>query len=156
MVNLDDAGPLVTLGGMALLGSSQKGRRFTGGASGKALLAGSFAGSSAEFVVDEGRNMLGIQENTLSDELAQVLLGAGVSYAGRMWDVPLSSSMASGIMINAGINSFQEAGLTLGQLSNGGSGGNGGNGGTQSIRSSPGTQNMKHQYNGRSSGGQVF
>lgn len=115
MVNFDS--PILALGALFLAGQDQRGRRFTGGETGKGYLAGGFAGSSAEFAVNKLRNTAGVSESALSDELAQALLGAGVSRFGGM--IPQNKAMARGIHYNVATQSFQDAGLSLGSLMNG-------------------------------------
>ena len=119
MVSLES--PLLTLGALYLAGQDDRGRRFTGGESGKGLLAGGFAAGSSQFVVDEVRSMAGLDSSALSDELAQALLGAGIARFGG--PIPQSNAMARGIHYNVAEQAFTQAGVTLGDFLNGGSGG---------------------------------
>lgn len=122
MPSLDS--PLLTLGALFLVGQDSRGRQFTGGESGKGLLAAGFAGGSAEWAANEARSALNLQEDAVSDELAQALLGAGISRFGGM--VPQNKAMARGIMYNSAIQAMQGAGVTaedlLGDFSLGGGG----------------------------------
>lgn len=153
MVDLES--PVLTLGALFLAGNSAQVREFTGGESGVGLLAGGLAMASSDAAVTEFRNRLGIQPTSLSDELAQALIGAGVSWTGRRFDgVPtrFTNPMARGIMYDVASQGFEEAGFTLGEfLSNGG-------GGTQAVhrnqmQSSPSTQAI---HNSRDDGMKVF
>lgn len=106
--------PLLTLAGMFVLGNSRKGRKFTGGASGKSLMIGGFAASGANALGDQVNKLGGGQ---LGDELAQVLAGAGLSWAGKMADVDtFTNPAARGIMYNAAQQSFNSAGVGLGDM----------------------------------------
>lgn len=142
MPSLDS--PLITLGALFLAGQDSRGRQFTGGESGKGVVAGGFAAGSSQFVVDEVRNRAGLDSTAVSDELAQALLGAGLSRYGGM--VPQNKAMARGIMYSAAEQSFTRAGYTLGDLVGGSIGGNGsasinagGSGGSPAPASQPRT-----------------
>lgn len=144
MVNLES--PVLTLGALFLAGNSDKGRQFTGGERGTGLLAGGFASASANTAVDEIRNAAGIDASSLSDELAQALLGAGVSWAGRSFDgIPtrITNPMARGIHYNVAHQAFEEAGFTLGEFMS--------NGGTSSVSRSV-SQSPQAVHNSRSNG----
>lgn len=119
MVNLDS--PILTLGALFMAGNSSEGRNFTGGETGKGLIAGGFASSSAQTVVDGARKMAGLEESAVSDELAQALLGAGLSRFGG--PIPQNNAMARGIHYNVAHEAFTKAGWTLGEMMNGGGGG---------------------------------
>ena len=125
MVNLDS--PMLALGALFLAGQDDRGRQFTGGESGKGILAGGFASSSAQFAVDELRNLAGLDSSAVSDELAQALVGAGISRFGD--PIPQNNAMARGIMYSVADQSFTQAGWTLGEfagdITNGGGGGSG-------------------------------
>lgn len=124
--------PIVTLGALAVAGNSSRGRQFTGGESGKGLLAGGFAASSSEYVADQARSMAGIDTTSVSDELMQALLGAGVSRFGD--PIPMNNAMARGIHYNVATQAFQDAGLSLGNLVGDVTDGGGSNGGTSGVQ----------------------
>lgn len=117
-------GPILTLGGLFVAGNRMP--EFTGGESGMNILAAGFAGSSADFLVDEARSTLGIDTSTVSDELAQALIGAGISRYGD--PIPRNNAMARGIHYDVAMQAIDEAGFSLdqlvgGSLFNGGSSG---------------------------------
>lgn len=158
MPNLDS--PVLTLGALFVAGNSSQGRNLTGGESGVGLLSGGFAAASSDAAVNEIRSSLGIDASSLSDELAQALLGAGVSWAGRTFDgVPtrITNPMARGIHYDVASQAFEEAGFTLGEFLNNGTS----NGGTSSIsrsgatRASTGSAQAVHNVN-RDNGMKVY
>ena len=122
MVSLDS--PMLTLGAMFIAGQDERGRPFTGGESGKGLLAGGFGGASAEYAADQVRSLTGLDTSTASDELMQVLVGAAVSKYGD--PIPQNNAIARGIHYNAATQAFQDAGLGLGNLAGDITGGGGG------------------------------
>lgn len=129
MVSLES--PLLTLGALYLAGQDERGRQFTGGESGRGLLAGGFAASSSNYLVDQARSLTGLQSDALTDELAQALIGAGISRFGD--PIPMNNAMARGIHYNVADDAFTKAGITLGDIAgdvtNGGSGAPSGGGG---------------------------
>lgn len=133
--------PLLTLGALFVAGQDSRGRQFTGGESGKGLLAGGFAAGSAQFVVDEARSAAGLEEDAISDELAQALLGAGVARFGG--PVPQNNAMARGIMYSVAEQGFTKGGFTLGEMIGDIGGGNGNasvarpSGGNKAVQTTP-------------------
>lgn len=129
MPSLDS--PALTLGALYLVGQEERGREFTGGESGRGLLAAGFAGSSSEYAANQIRNAVGVDSTSVSDELMQALVGAGISRFGD--PIPMNNAMARGIHTNVAIQAFQDAGLSLGNIAGGDLlGGDGG--GSQSVR----------------------
>jgi hypothetical protein len=157
MVSLDS--PVLTLGGLFIAGnqamranSGDLSAGISGGESGRGLLAGGFGASSAEYSAQKLRDVAGLQEDALSDELAQALVGAGVGKIGRMQNSPMLNAAARGIHYNAAAQAFQEVGLTLGQVA----GGNGGSNGSSGAPSTQGTVHRNHNRNMNGSSGEVF
>lgn len=124
MVNLEDTDAILPLGALFLAGNSSTGRQFTGGEGGKQYLAGGFAASSSSWAVDQIRNAAGLDSEQVPDALAQALVGAGLSRWGGM--IPQNKAMARGIHYNVASNSFNQMGLTLGDMVGDVGGGNGG------------------------------
>lgn len=112
MPSLDS--PLLTLGALFIAGQDSRGRQFTGGESGKGILAGGFAAGSAQYVVDTARDQAGLDSDSLSDELARALVGAGISRFGG--PIPQNNAMARGIMYDVAKSGFTDAGFTVGDL----------------------------------------
>lgn len=141
MVNLES--PLLTLGALWFVGNDERGRQFTGGATGNSLLWGGFGGASAEFLGQQLQNATG-GGGALNDELAQALAGAGISRFGDVLPVVNHNAVARGIMYNVATQSAQDAGVSLDNLLGGTGLTNGGsNGGTQQAASAP-AQAMTH------------
>lgn len=115
MVSLEDTDAILPLGALFLAGNSQEGRQFTGGEGGKQYLAGGFANASADWAVDEIRNAAGLDSSQVPDALAQAVLGMGLSKWGD--PIPQNNAMARGIHYGVATESFENMGLTLGNLS---------------------------------------
>lgn len=130
---------MLTLGALFLAGQDSRGRKFTGGESGKGILAGGFAAGSAQYVVDEVRSRSGFDSDALTDELAQALLGAGISRYGGM--IPQNKAMARGIHYSVAEQAFTEGGYTLGELVGDIGGGDSSvsvpSGGAQAVQTTP-------------------
>lgn len=105
---------------------------FAGGEGGKQYLIGGFSGASAEYAVDQFRDMANVDDQTLPDLLGQSLLGAGLSYGGSKYDSPALNAASRGVHMNVMIQSMQQLGLTAQGLAGGVNGGSGGgsNGGS--------------------------
>lgn len=103
MPSLDN--PLITLGALAVAGSSRRGRQFTGGESAMGLLAGGWANASAPWFGTQLRQLTGQTgtDATLTDPLAQAIVGAGLSWADM---VPANKALARGIHYNVAANAF--------------------------------------------------
>lgn len=155
-VNLDS--PLIPLAGLYMAGQSSKGRKYTGGESGKGMLAAGFAASSGEWAANQALNAAGMS-GTISNSLAQALIGAGISRYGGA--VPANRAMARGVMYNVAGNAFTELGADAGSLFGDMFGGGGGGSQTAQTASaatsrtaSPATasssssQNMRQPRNG--------
>lgn len=154
MVDLDS--PVLTLGALFLAGNSADGRDLTGGEGGVGLLAGGFSSASAQTAVTEIRNAAGIDSSSLSDELAQALLGAGVSLAGRRLDgIPtrITNPMARGIHYNVAHQAFEEAGFTLAEFMDDNGNGNGSS--TQAVTSTRSRSTSQGIHNTRRNGGDM-
>lgn len=123
MVSLDS--PLLSLGALFLAGNSSEGMQFTGGETGRGLVAGGFAAASSDAAVNEVRNALGVEADALSDELAQALLGAGLSRWGG--PIPQNKAMARAIHYDVAAQAVEGAGFALGDLLSGNGNGNGNN-----------------------------
>lgn len=122
---MDLDSPLVTLGALFIAGNSSSGREYTGGETGKGLLAGGFAGASAEWAGDQLQGQIG--SDTMTDELAQAVVGAGLSKWGD--PIPQNNAMSRGILYNVAAQGVQGAGLAAqdlaGDVNLGGGGGGG-------------------------------
>lgn len=132
--------PIITLGGLFLAGN--RAPEYTGGETGMNLVAGGFASASADWAVNQTRSTLNIEESTVSDELAQAILGAGMSRFGE--PIPRNNAMSRAILYDVAQQGVAEAGFAMGDLMgdggffNGGNGDNGSNGSsTQPVRRSP-------------------
>lgn len=145
MPNLDS--PLVPLVAYWIAGNDSKGRKFTGGESGKGLVAGGFGGASAEWAGSQLQGVVGA--DSMTPQLAQALAGAGVSWAGRQsGSLPtgLTNATARGIHYNVAAQAASDVGLEAGQLFGnltGGGGSTSASGGTEAMpapRSRGGTQ----------------
>lgn len=130
MVNLDS--PLLTLGALFVAGQDSRGRKFTGGESGKGLIAGGFGGASADWAGSQLQNLTG-GNSALTDELAQALAGAAISRFGD--PIPQNNAIARGIHYNVAAQAATQAGLEAGSLFGGFM-----DGGTQSAPSPPTNQ----------------
>lgn len=149
MFNLQDAGPLLPLGGLFLMGSREGSnnpdlvdrvttRNATGGETGLGYLAGGFAAGSSEWAAQQLRQAAGLDSNTVPDELAQALVGVGVS---NMNMIPRNKAMARGIHYNVATQAFQDLGVTLGDFAGDVDLGNGGsNGGSSAPAAAPAPQ----------------
>ena len=132
-VDVDLDSPLIPLAGLYLVGQNSKGRRYTGGESGKGMLAAGFAASSSEWAAGQALSATGMG-GTISNSLAQALLGAGVSRYGGA--VPANRAMARGVMYNVAANAFTELGADAGSLFGNIGGGDGSQTATQSASAS--------------------
>lgn len=124
MADLSLDSPLVTLGALFVVGQNDRGRQFTGGETGKGLIAGGFGGASAEYLGDQISDLAG-GDLPLNDALGQAVAGAAISRFGD--PIPQNNAIARGIHYNVATQMVQETGLGLGDLvgdvTNGGSNG---------------------------------
>lgn len=112
-VDVDLDSPLIPLAGLYMVGQNSKGRKYTGGESGKGMLAAGFAASSGEWAANQALSATGMS-GTISNSLAQALIGAGISRYGSA--VPANRAMARGVMYNVAGNAFTELGADAGSL----------------------------------------
>lgn len=125
MPNISLDSPVIPLAGLYLAGQSRKGRTFTGGESGKGMLAAGFAASSSDWAANQllsAANMSG----TVSNSLAKALIGAGISRYGD--PIPAHRAMSRGIMYNVASEAFTELGADAGSLFGSIGGGSGSSG----------------------------
>jgi hypothetical protein len=113
MPDLSLDSPLVTLGALFMVGQNDRGRQFTGGETGKGLIAGGFGGASAEYLGQQVSDLAGGQL-PVSDALGQAMAGAAISRFGD--PIPQNNAIARGIHYNVATQMVQETGLGLGDM----------------------------------------
>lgn len=112
-VDVDLDSPLIPLAGLYLVGQNSRGRRYTGGESGRGMLAAGFADASADYVTGEILGATGL-DGTVTNSLGRAMLGAGVSRWGGA--IPQNRAMTRGIMYGVMSDSISELGVDLGSL----------------------------------------
>lgn len=151
MPSLDS--PIVTLGALFLAGNSAP--EFTGGETGRGLVAGGFGGASAEWLGTQVNNLAG-GNLPVSTHLGQALAGAAISRWGD--PIPQNNAIARGIHYNTATQMAQELGLSAGDLfgdfMGGGSGGSSGGSNTSAtVTSVPSAGSSPSATGHRNTGG---
>lgn len=109
---MDLDSPLVTLGALFIAGNDETGRQYTGGETGKGLLAGGFGSASAQWGGNQLQNYVG--EESMTDELAQAVVGGALSKWGD--PIPQNNAMARGILYNVARQGVEDSGMSAGEI----------------------------------------